>query len=288
MTEIVLVHGIGQQFRGSNSLQAAWLPALHDGFAAAARARLAVTNGAMTPTLTSVSMAYYGDLFRQPGSKGILQPSPKDFDHPEEIDLLLMLWQAARDVDSAVTDPADSSKARTPLAAQRALLALSNCSVLGRAADKFVMRFVKQVGAYFQDPVLREAAMARVAERITDSTKLVIGHSLGSVVAYEHLTSRQGPPLHLISLGSPLGIPRSIVPKLATQPIQGQSLPPGIATWTNICDARDIVALQKNLSPTFGSAIRDLLCDNGRDAHSACNYLTAEVTGEAVHQAVNF
>jgi hypothetical protein len=60
MALIVGVHGIAQQFKGSNVLQAEWLPPLRDGLDKA---------GVKLPKDADLACASYGELFRPPGTK---------------------------------------------------------------------------------------------------------------------------------------------------------------------------------------------------------------------------
>ena len=46
---------------------------------------------------------------------------------------------------------------------------------------------LKQVILFLTDPTVNDRALARVHEEVDDSTRALIGHSLGSVVAYEYL-----------------------------------------------------------------------------------------------------
>ncbi|MFE7400000.1 alpha/beta hydrolase [Streptomyces sp. NPDC057557] len=66
---------------------------------------------------------------------------------------------------------------------------------------------LKQVRRYLLDDDLRTAARERVQEQIGPDTHVLIGHSLGSVIAYEALCAMPGHPVKaLVTLGSPLGM----------------------------------------------------------------------------------
>jgi pimeloyl-ACP methyl ester carboxylesterase len=96
-----------------------------------------------------------------------------------------------------------------------------------RRTERALIFALKQVRWYFQDPEIRMAVQQRVADAMTNDTRLLIGHSLGSVVAYEALAAHpQWPVKAFVSLGSPLGI-RGLIfdrlqPPLATGPTPGQ------------------------------------------------------------------
>jgi len=69
---VVLVHGVAQQYGGAESLHAALAPALRDGVLLAG-GRLAAAD---------VSVAFYGDLFRPPGSRTAALPDYDAGSHP--------------------------------------------------------------------------------------------------------------------------------------------------------------------------------------------------------------
>jgi hypothetical protein len=77
---------------------------------------------------------------------------------------------------------------------------------------------------------------------LTEEPTIVVGHSLGSVVAYNVLrtyTSKLQVPL-FVTLGSPLAI-RAVRDQLV--PIGYPKPPVALAAWNNALDTRDIVAL---------------------------------------------
>ncbi|MFC9624862.1 alpha/beta fold hydrolase [Streptomyces sp. NPDC056930] len=76
----------------------------------------------------------------------------------------------------------------------------------------------KQVRRYLLDDDLRTAARERVQEQIGPDTHVLIGHSLGSVIAYEALCAMPGHPVEaLVTLGSPLGM-RMVFDRLLPRP----------------------------------------------------------------------
>jgi pimeloyl-ACP methyl ester carboxylesterase len=157
-------------------------------------------------------------------------------------------------------------------------------------AERALIFDLKQVRRYFHEPDVRRTALERVAEAVTSDTRVLVGHSLGSVVAYEALCAHPEWPVRaLVTLGSPLGIPNLIfdrlVPAPARDPVSGAlrgGWPGSVAWWTNVADQGDVVALVKDLRPRFGERVRGFLVDNGASAHDVRPYLTAVETGRAV------
>jgi pimeloyl-ACP methyl ester carboxylesterase len=115
-------------------------------------------------------------------------------------------------------------------------------------------------------------------------TRVVVGHSLGSVVAYEALCAHPQWPVHtFVSLGSPLGVRNLLFDRLNPPPERGIGAWPGsIQSWVNIADRGDVVALVKRLRARFGDRVQDRMVDNGARAHDVGPNLTAQETGEAI------
>lgn len=271
MARIVAVHGIGQQVLGPEVLKAKWWPALQDGLWLA---------GGPPLEEKDLGVAFYGDLFRRQGTKAFGDPwyEPADLEEGFEQDLLVALWEQ-------VAGPGESSKARTPDVVQRALNALSYSSSSSRMAERLLIGFIKQVHAYLTDEDVRARVQKRVESLFGADTQVVVGHSLGSVVAYEAVCAHRGAEVTLVTLGSPLGIRNLVFDRLRPGPVDGHGVFPARAgTWWNIADGGDVVALVKDLSPLFGDGtqVRDVLVHNDSRAHDIVAYLTARETGRAI------
>ena len=292
LVRVVCVHGIGKQLDGEQTLLSQWRPALQDGLTRADAAGLLAD--------TEVGMAFYGDLFR-PGGQPLAVGDPhyraSDVEPGFEAELLLEWWQAAAAAEHQVGAPGANTLVRTPESVQAALRALSHSKFFGGLALRTLVFDLKQVRHYLTDPELRAAARARVTRLISPDTQVVVGHSLGSVVAYEALQALnasdtgEGPKdgrghrvRALVTLGSPLGIRNLIFDRLQPPPGGGRGAwpgGPGLA-WTNVVDAGDVVALVKDLRPVFGAQLNGYVVHNGTHAHDAGAYLTDPLTGAAI------
>lgn len=171
-----------------------------------------------------------------------------------------------------------------PQTVQRALNALSHSKFFAGLAENALIFDLKQVVRYLKDDHIRHEAQARVSAEVGPDTRVLIGHSLGSVIAYEALYAHPEWPLKtFITLGSPLGIRNIIFEKLRPAPQNSIGAWPGQAErWVNIADGGDIVALEKQLAKCFGSRVNDRLISNGAKAHDVTRYLTAKETGDAI------
>ena len=276
MSLVVGVHGIGQQLEGAHTLAAAWEPALRSG--------VKLAGGHLDDGL--LTCAFYGDLFRPKGGKALgAQPYvPADVDDEWERAFLGALWQGAAEVDAAVVAPDADTKLRTPNMVQRALNALSQSKFFSSVAQHGMIANLKQVKAYLHDDDIREQCRARVEQAVTPDTRVVIGHSLGSVVVYETLCAHPEWEIGaFVTLGSPLGISNLVFDLLRPAPGNGLGQWAGSArAWTNVADSGDVVALVKELDPLFDRTTTDLLVNNGAEAHAISPYLTASETGKAI------
>jgi pimeloyl-ACP methyl ester carboxylesterase len=280
MARIVGVHGIGQQLRGPEVLGTAWAPALRDGV---------TLSGAQLPDSAELEIVFYGDVFRAKGGKAVGGPPyvAADVEQGFEQELLGAWWTEAAASDDAVPGPAGGTKLRTPRTAQRALNALSQSRFFAGLTERLIIGFIKQVHAYLTDDSVRAEIQARADRIVGPDTAVLVGHSLGSVVAYEAACAHSGWDLALVTLGCPLGIRNLVFDRLRPPPQDGRGqFPAGAATWTNIADTGDVVALVKQLGPLFGGRVQDLIVDNGSNAHDVSPYLTAVQTGRAVAEGL--
>ena len=106
-------------------------------------------------------------------------------------------------------------------------------------SGNMIERFARDVWVYLTDDDVRQEINGIVADELPKSGPvIVLGHSLGSVVAYDILRQAQGITVPLfLTVGSPLGV-RAIAERL--RPI---GFPSVAAGWYNAYDDRDAVAL---------------------------------------------
>ena len=283
MVQVVCVHGVAQQRETENTLHQEWAPALCGG--------VKLAGGELAEA--EVGCVLYGDLFRPPGrhlAPGDPLLRPADLDEFEQ-ELLLDWWAEAARVDPQVIPPDARALARTPSSVQAALRALSGSRFFAGLGERALLGDLRQVRRYLHELEIRQAAQDRVATMISDEVRVIVGHSLGSVVAYEALCGHpQWPVRALVTLGSPLGIPNLIFHRLqpAPQPtgpgpgeVRGQ-WPGAGRSWSNVADEGDVVALVKDLRPAFGAEVDCWVVDNGARAHKIKPYLTAVETGRAI------
>lgn len=205
-----------------------------------------------------------------------------------ERELLTAFFDAAVAQDPALGVP-EGAMGVGRAAVQVMLGRLARSATFARVAERAFIGNLKQVIAFLANPAVKQDVLARVRERVSDDTRIVIGHSLGSVVAYEYLChDRPGSVELLVTLGSPLGIPNVVFDKLTPAPSGRVGVwPSGVAAWVNVADPDDIVALRKDLASVFpgsvpGQSVDDRAVDNGDEPHAADRYLNTRQTGSAL------
>jgi len=307
---VVLVHGIAQEQLGAASLEKNWLPALADGVAKSGDQALAdrIWRAGVRGDV-DIRMAYYGTPFIDEGAQGDGEIALDSAPLPEETDEvaqeLALTWLEAAAQDAS--DPTDrrtaqdeleviagtAGQAQGPRALGRpvlnALTELRWFAPFGMAvAGRFVWKALTQVSRYLTDDELRTWAQDQVLGWIGEDTRLVIGHSLGSVVAYEAMHRSEHPAV-LITLGSPLGLQNIVYQRLRPQP---PHVPAAVTRWENFAAEDDLVAARLDLQPYFapadGSAVTPVshIVDTGAQPHQIEHYLTKPSCGRVVAESL--
>lgn len=276
MSQVMFCHGIGYKKRHRERMHTTWYDELRTG--------MIDTN--LPPVESSqVTAVYYGNCFRSLGAKGaeeledftqIPNFGPADLRDEFELDMVDLLA-------SAVDEGGGAGKG----AVQASLRRLERSRFLGDVPAKVIIWMVKQMHRYLTDDGLRRCVQDRFASHVTAETKVVLAHSLGSVVAYEALCAHPEWKIDtLITMGSPLGL-RTISSRLRPPVVDGAAQWPHTVSWINVAAREDPVALVKELGPIYGEAIDDRPVTNGRfAAHSALQYLTTAEVARGVADAL--
>jgi surfactin synthase thioesterase subunit len=121
-------------------------------------------------------------------------------------------------------------------------------------------------------------------------TQIVIGHSLGSVVAYEAMHRLTHALPLLLTIGSPLGLETIIYQHLRPQPPEFPSV---VQRWVNVTDRNDLVAAEPNLLRMFATGLPSgarfesgYTVDNGAEPHRADFYLTKAQVGKPIGETL--
>lgn len=307
MAEVVLIHGIAQEQYGADVLEAQWLPSLASGVRVAGFTDLAdrLWRARGPERAIEARMAFYGDLFLKKDEQG--GGDLEGFD-ASLVDALAEEW-----LERAATRSArekDRRAANRDLADLRGEVGDEQQGVrsLGRHltsrvarvrffarigaafAEKFIVKALAQVSTYLSNDEIRSTAQERALNLIGPDTRVIVGHSLGSVVAYEVCCQLTRPLPLLVTVGSPLGLQTIIYQQLRPQPPIFPSL---VQRWANVADRNDLVAAEPDLTSFFGNGIPEgarfegaYTVDNGAQPHEAGFYLAKSEVGGPVGEAL--
>lgn len=276
MSAIVGVHGIAQQQVGRHLLGVPWTQALGDGI------ERALGRPIEPPDL---DIAFYGDLFLDRGMDGSKGQALEGLDDADVAFVLAAAEEVVTEMELAQADAAPlKGFPELPPALLRVVAAIDRR--FGQHAGPLFVGELRQARRYLTDGALKDDADARVAAAVDDGCRVLIGHSLGSVVALEFVRLNPSHALDiLLTLGSPLGL--RAIRHLLPDPVfgTGPGGPPNVTNWRNLRDPRDPVALAGGLCTWWPVVHDDDTIENGREPHAATRYLAKKQAGAAVLDA---
>ena len=261
MAELVMVHGAFHEMWGPFRLGVRWTPSMMDGLWAAG---VDVRHVPLERMNEAVSVAFWGDLVR---------PAPRP----------------AEEVLAGLDD--GSAHGITELASQFASDGPHALDGVAKAmAAETNRRSMELLARYFTDPATRSAIHARVDHHLGADTKVVVAHSMGTVIAYQVLCARPDLRVDLITLGSPLGTPGLVLDQLDPPPVDGRGVwPECVQRWTNVAAEGDLATMAApRLADVFGDGVHDAYVFNGRHPHDIEPYLTCAATGRGLADALGF
>ena len=246
MAKIVLVHGAFHELWGPHEITARWVPALRDG----------LWHHGVEVSDRDVAVAFYGDYFR---------PDPETM--------------SADDVDAAQHTGELNLAEHLPGGAEM-LPALADA-----IGQRMLDRIVYLTGVLATQPDVKDRCVARVTERLGADTRVVVAHSLGTVVTFMALERNPGFELPLlVTLGSPLGAP--FLQDRIDRVDGFAAWPGGAQRWVNVAAVGDRACVEPQLAKCFGPSVEDHTVNNGDRAHDVEPYLNARVTGAAIAAAL--
>jgi hypothetical protein len=287
---LVFVHGRSQQGKDPDELKGEWLAALEKGLQ---------KNNAMLPPNVEVRLPFYGNRLSALATEFDV-PLTEDFNtkggdaDADFLEFEAAVAEAVRDRAGIKNEQVDEIYGEIPKTkgpqnwrwVQAILRALDEFSP--GLSGKALQRFTRDVYFYTNRTGVKTEINQIVAAELTEQEpNVVVGHSLGSVVAYSVL--REDPrPLQvtsLVTLGCPLGI----------RPIRNQfaplKFPKPIRSWYNAYDDRDVVALyaldRKNfpLKPEVTNYSR--VKNHTANRHGIAGYLDDPAVSQVIHAALS-
>jgi hypothetical protein len=276
MSLIIGMHGIAKQQLGSHLIEDPWRRALADGLERACQHSV---------SLPPIGIAFYGDLFLPPPAagkarSGIDEQLLDDLTDDEHADLAAAMAEALSPAELVAAEGAVyKGYTRSPLPLQRLIRGMDHR--LGASAGVLYLGELRQVRRYLCDPELKKSADAKVDAAVSPDCRILIAHSLGSVLAWEYVRRHPEHRLDLLlTVGSPLGL-RMIRSRLPGSGLPADTGPANLADWVNVRDPRDPVTCAGDLR-TWWPWNDDKTVNNQSDAHSVTRYLAKREVGEAV------
>lgn len=238
---ILFVHGIAQGGKDPVALKRVWIETLNKGLSA---------SGLQLPRDVSFDFPFYGDKLDEyknaanlpHTSDVIMKGAGQDRKYEDFMKSVLdEMYQNSQLEESDIEAEMEDSDTR-----EKGMQNWGWVQAIARAIDKnftktskyAIQNFLRDVYLYVNSPGVTKGINHIVEELLTDEPTVVVGHSLGSVVAYKVIMKNQS-KINLckfVTIGSPLGV-KAISSKLG--------IPENTANkgWYNAYDERDIVAL---------------------------------------------
>lgn len=286
---LVFVHGRGQSGLNAVDLQAAWLSALAEG---------AQGLGRRLPAALDVAFPFYGDALEDfvkrsnlPLTSEVIarggQPDDDFLAFQAEVAQSLRARAGVTD-EQILTEYGDNPRQRGPLNWEwvHAIFRAIDKHGGGLSGDA-IEQFLRDVYLYATVETVRDTIDKVVRAKLDERKTVIVGHSLGTVVAYNVLRTddrKLSVPL-FATVGSPLGI-RAIRDQLL--PL---SFPAHVQAWYNAFDQRDVVALYPLDDANFpvSPAVENYagVKNQTADRHGIAGYLNDKRVAAAVLDALD-
>jgi hypothetical protein len=143
----------------------------------------------------------------------------------------------------------------------------------------------RELRRYLTDRKFRHELRDRTQACLGPETKVVVGHAIGALIAYEALCSvSDSVAVTLVTLGAALCGPPVVFDLLDPPPRNSQGeWPASVRHWFNIVAHTDLTALcEARLTARFGPGIDDLVIEPRAVTESLSGYLLDRSTGLAV------
>jgi alpha/beta hydrolase fold len=220
--QILFVHGMNVGLSSREAFERRWFSAL------LANLQKHFPGAAWLPGQRDLSLLYWTDLLPPFAEWGRLSKG----------------WGS--EVDKLV---ADGVRVLLRLRAERTEFSASHVKQWKEASR----RRIEQAVLYMDNVAgVQDGVMQRFTDLLGKDTRLVIGHSLGSVIAYQGLLRFPHRVSSLMTVGSPLGTPRLIYERLAPHDW------PNVERWYNVSARADVWSVPTpKLNGLFRGQIHD-------------------------------
>lgn len=287
--KLLFVHGRDQQGQDPKRLEAIWMGALERGWK---------TQGLKTPSGLTVSFPFYGNeldkLVKQADAPLADEAVEKGVPGDDEFRRFQREFLKEVQARTRISDEQIEAE-QAPDVKERGMTEWEWVQGLLRALDRnypelgsaVIERMTRDVFLYLKRKVVRSTVNKIVAQYLGETPTVVVGHSLGSIVAYDVLRTDQRKlqvPLY-VTVGSPLGV-ELIRKQLA--PIKFPK--PPVGKWYNAFDERDVVALypldKGNFDVTPAIENNNTVKNHSDNRHSIHGYLDDQAISRRIYEAL--
>lgn len=283
--KIIFIHGRAQEGKDPERLRQLWIKTLKEG--------LKKSDLELPISEDMIFLPFYGDKLdemvnsaNQP-MKNIIEKGNQSNDRNAQFfhDLLLEVSKNAEITDEDIKkESSDEVIEKGPLNWGWVQAILRAIDKKGKWSELSIKKFTYDVFMYLTNSNIKEEINAIVRNSFDNEPCVVVGHSLGSIVAYNIL--RDNPSLNVvkfITVGSPLGL--NAVKKYLKVPIK---MPDCVTEgWFNAFDDRDVVALNP-LDKTYFNIQPEIVNKSNVDnqtsnRHGIEGYLNDNEVAKVIH-----
>lgn len=255
MVNVLVVHGRSRPLFGPTQMREQWLVALHSAYASA--------DLPVSFADEDVKLPYYGDaLSRLVG--GVTRSEAErvsrggDLPRDERAFVREVVQQVAQEYGftaeqlAAVAAPADAGASSSSWGYIRTVLAAVDRYVPGMSGTT-VAFVARECFGYLTDARLRQTIDDGVANVLNPGAPtVVLGHSLGAVIAYHALRAHPDAASWNVPLFVTLGAPLAWRPVLrALERLETPRVPSCVGIWVNARDPLDAVAIGGALAASY-------------------------------------
>ncbi|MFF7928742.1 hypothetical protein ACFZDP_48200 [Streptomyces mirabilis] len=284
--QIVGVHGIKQGSDATTAgLSASWQATIDETLAAAPASGAGVGAVVTVPSYQAVFPRTPTRYVRLGGPEAGLLSDDRPIDEEEEDFILRALAAYAPSAVEDESPEAGLTLGEGPLTPRIVRRIQAVDRKMGKGVTGRLLWFVREAHTYLHKEETAVLVRAAVAEALTETgARMVVAHSLGSVVVYDMLSRSEAPYVTmLVTCGSPLGW-------LAGRKgihSEGERLtvPIGVE-WTNLYASKDFVTGCAGLSH-LTAGVTDIEVNNGAfpPSHDVHRYLDKPALAEVIAKA---
>jgi hypothetical protein len=216
-----------------------------------------------------VQMVEYSDALNSPSTTESQLPTPADLADPHD-------WQPIPKARCLCCFPR-RSRVRANVRDWTGNVAKDLPSVTASVIE----RRLPDVHRYVTRGEGRTEAIATVHDALTPDIRVVLGHSLGSVVVVDALArvAQDSSPQLLVTIGSPLRFEaiRRRIDAATTNWIRQRPIP-----WINVHDRGDVVTAGGSLPVRHFPGVINVSVDNGDHSHAGDYYLRHPIIGRLI------